>query len=252
MLLFILQEFLERVAGDPRLLQEAVYIEIGQLIETHCRALGPQALSKDAKREVEALLRIEVASSVSGVGSYDGCAALLERIYERGLFAEGRFENLSLDFLNAAAAQMTEVDAHDLKRSVELAFEEHKGGDLQQELLSLMMRVYFNCTACLSSNARYALCAFVNGAIDCEQDRRIVETYEEVANLTAIVRWSGLSDRDRAKGNCIRLVKLLEGLPDIGNQIDFERHDCLTGRREIFKEEATSLSTHRLGMYLRS
>lgn len=238
MLLFVLQEFLERIVGDPRLLQEAVYIEIGELIETHCRALGPQALSRETKREVESLLRIEVASSYSGMDSYNGCAALLERIFARGLFVKDRFENLALDFLNAAAGQMKDVEARDLIRAVERAFKEHKGGDLQQELLSLMMRAYFDCTAGLSSNARYALCAFVDGAIDCEQDRRIVETYGELANLTAIVRWSGLSEGDREKGNCIRLVQLLEGLPGIGNQIDFERHDCLSGRREIFKEEA--------------
>jgi hypothetical protein len=108
MLILILQQFVERILRDPRLLQPAVYTELGQLIEACCRASGPKRLPVEIKRIVETLLRIEVASNSSRL-TYDGCAALLERMYARSLYREDRFELLALDFLNAAAARWTNV-----------------------------------------------------------------------------------------------------------------------------------------------
>lgn len=137
MTVLVLQQFARTIVEDERLLNEAVYAEIGTILASQLDAADRTPLPKEAIRETEKLLCIEAGSATSAY-DYVRCGAILARIINLKLDHEEKFNVFAIDFLNAVADEMQkDVD----EREMISVSETTKAHSLKQNLAELTERV---------------------------------------------------------------------------------------------------------------
>jgi len=261
----ILQNFIERIQSEERPIQPSIYIELGHYIIKQCEMQPEGRLSKAVREKIARLLKAEIASPNSGLKTFEQFSALFRAVYARNLLAADQFERLALSFLNATAACMPADERDGFVENVNESIAEPPGKPRRNQLAALLDRICRDPRlGDLSQEARRAAISFLNPVLcidlpklpSSHSDERslrligphstsdlpsgLIESRVELAELTRIVRWSGLSYGDSSKKNCILLVELFELMIDGIHEIDFSQLDFLNGREDIFAETATT------------
>lgn len=259
----ILQRFIDRIRSDIRPAYPSIYIELGRLIANRCDATPEERLSKAAREKIALLLKAEISSNFSGLQTFQQFSALFKNVYERNLLPDVDFDKLTLNFLNATASCLP-LERSRFVENVNECLAEPLGTLRQNELANLLYNVCRDPELNdLSDEARRAAIPFLEPALCIDlpkppselSDERSLKPAEpdsssslrpgltqsraELALLTRLIHWRGLSYEDSSKGNktnCILLVELLEMLVDGVDEIDFLQIDSLNQREDIFAE----------------